>query len=115
MIHHIHSITKGVKNKIAILGDMFELGENAVRYHEKLALIIKRQKIDEVYSIGMLMKNLHMKLENMNILSRHFKVRKSLTNFINKMDFTNSIILVKGSRGMKMENFVNAIKSGVKK
>lgn len=101
--------------KILILGDMFELGENAVRYHEKLALIIKRQKIDEVYSIGTLMKNLHMKLENMNILSRHFKVRKSLTNFINMMDFTNSIILVKGSRGMKMEDFVNVIKSGVKK
>jgi len=33
---------------------------------------------------------------------------------LNKFDFSESIVLIKGSRGMKMEEMVEAIKMGMK-
>jgi len=96
--------------KIAILGDMFELGEKAGLLHSNLLKVVKKAKIDEVYTIGPLMKNLNEALKSVDsIKSRHFTSRSILKNFLEKKDLTNSVILVKGSRGMKMEEFVKVI------
>ncbi len=45
--------------KIAILGDMLELGKKSAQMHADLALPIKAAGIDLVYTCGPLMKNLH--------------------------------------------------------
>lgn len=100
---------KTYKNKIAVLGDMFELGEKASDYHTGLASVIKRNKIGKVYCIGSLMKNLFTALSNSKIECMHFDSRESLKELLNNTDLSNAIILVKGSRGMKMEEFVNTI------
>ena len=39
------------------------------------------------------------------------KNRKELRKYLEKMDLSNSVILVKGSRGMKMEEFVSVIQA----
>src|SRR4030067_3137041 len=46
---------KAFKKKVAILGDMFELGDTAEKHHKNLASVIKKNKINEVYTIGNLM------------------------------------------------------------
>ena len=56
-IELLNKISKGRK-KIAVLGDMFELGNEAEKL-KKLSKIIKQNKIDEVILIGSLMKNLN--------------------------------------------------------
>ena len=101
------------KRKILVLGDMFELGEQSAKLHEHLAGDIKKNKIDSVYSIGNLMKKLDSVLNKSNIENIHFKNRKSLNAFLSRMHFENSVILIKGSRGMKMEEFVKKIESRV--
>ncbi len=101
---------KTYKRKIVFLGDMFELGDTAIKHHKELASVIKKNKITEVYSIGNLMKNLNKELSKTEITNKHFKDRKSLADFISGNDFSDSVILVKGSRGMKMEEFVQSIK-----
>ncbi|HSP88390.1 MAG TPA: UDP-N-acetylmuramoyl-tripeptide--D-alanyl-D-alanine ligase [Ignavibacteriaceae bacterium] len=101
---------KSFKKKIAILGDMFELGDTAEKHHKNLARIIKKNKIDEVYTIGNLMEVLNQELKKSQIINQHFLNRDSLKNFIREKDLTNSVILVKGSRGMKMEEFVQQLK-----
>jgi UDP-N-acetylmuramoyl-tripeptide--D-alanyl-D-alanine ligase len=98
------------KKKIAVLGDMFELGNTAVKHHKNLFPVIKKNKITEVYTIGNLVKNLNKELQKSGILNKHFPERESLTGFISGYDFAGSVILVKGSRGMKMEEFVRIIK-----
>jgi UDP-N-acetylmuramoyl-tripeptide--D-alanyl-D-alanine ligase len=98
-------ITK-YERKIVILGDMFELGENAAELHAALLTSIKKNKITEVYTIGKLMQSLNEKLLKTKIINKHFTTRKNLISFIGKQDLKNSVILVKGSRGMKMEEFV---------
>ena len=102
------------KNRIAILGDMFELGKESKVLHEKLANVFVKNKIDCVYTIGKFMKYLNIKLKSKNIEALHFKDRESLKKFLTNESFTNSVVLVKGSRGMKMEEFVDIIKTNKK-
>ena len=102
------------KNHIAILGDMFELGDESKVLHEKLASVCIKNKIDFVYTIGKFMKYLNIKLKSKNIEALHFNDRESLKKFLTNESFANSVILVKGSRGMKMEEFVDIIKTNKK-
>lgn len=97
--------------KILVLGDMLELGKNKIELHKSLSPVIRKNKIDELYTIGPAMKHLNESLKLKGILKKHFRTRKSLMNFITKKNFNNSVILVKGSRGMCMEEFVIAIKN----
>jgi UDP-N-acetylmuramoyl-tripeptide--D-alanyl-D-alanine ligase len=97
------------KRRIALLGDMFELGKSEIKLHKALAPIIRKAKIDEVYTIGKRMGYLHEVLRGEKFKSKHFKKRSSLLGFIQEYDFSDSVILVKGSHGMKMEEFVNTL------
>ncbi|MFA6978090.1 MAG: UDP-N-acetylmuramoyl-tripeptide--D-alanyl-D-alanine ligase [Ignavibacteriaceae bacterium] len=95
--------------KIAVLGDMFELGTESKKEHKLLATSIKKNKIDEVYLLGKQMKNLAEKLQVEKISCKHFSTREKLGNFLDNYSLQNLVVLVKGSRGMKMEEFVNQI------
>jgi len=96
--------------KILYLGDMLELGKNSIKLHQGLRNVINNSGISEVYTIGSKMKYLHKSLSNTKLVSKHFDNRKSLSNHIRKMDLIDSVVLVKGSRGLKMEEFVSEIK-----
>ena len=94
------------KKRITILGDMFELGDKSVEAHRSLGINLKKNRIDEVYTVGKYMKYLKEGLNGFNITSRHFNNRNSLHHFLLKKNFDNSVVLIKGSRGMKMEEFL---------
>jgi UDP-N-acetylmuramoyl-tripeptide--D-alanyl-D-alanine ligase len=99
--------------KILILGDMFELGEQSKKLHERLAFHIRKNKIDSVYTIGKFMKYLNGVLNKNKINNIHFNNRQRLKEYLNRLALEDSVILVKGSRGMKMEEFVNIIESRI--
>jgi len=96
--------------KIIFLGDMLELGKKSIKLHQGLQNVIKKSGIDEVYTIGSKMKSLHKTLSNKKIITKHFSNRKALLNQIRKMDFDDSVVIVKGSRGVMMEEFLYEIK-----
>jgi UDP-N-acetylmuramoyl-tripeptide--D-alanyl-D-alanine ligase len=97
------------KRKILVLGDMFELGENSIQLHESISNVISKKNVDAVYTIGKNIKHLNTKLDKKKINNRNFRTRKSLASFLQKLDLQNSAVLVKGSRGMKMEEFVQIL------
>jgi len=99
------------KRKIAVLGDMFELGNESKSKHIDLASFINKTKVDEVYSIGAMMKLMNQKLNGKTKVHQHFNDRESLKKHLKKFDTKNSVVLVKGSRGMKIEEFVSIIES----
>ena len=99
------------KRKIAVLGDMFELGNESKSKHINLASFINQTKVDEVYSIGKMMKLMNQKLNGKTKVHQHFSDRESLKKHLKRFDTKNSVVLVKGSRGMKMEEFVSIIES----
>lgn len=100
------------RRKILVLGDMLELGIEAVRLHISISNEIKKIKDVEVLLIGKLMKHLHLKLSQLKINSTYFKSRELLNKFLASQKFENTIILIKGSRGMRMEEFLETIKVG---
>ncbi len=103
---------KKYNKKIAVLGDMFELGESGIKLHKQLAASIKKNKIDRVFLIGKLMKYLSDELQSSKIICRYFKDRNLLNKFLSNLDLENTVLLVKGSRGMKMEEFIKTIEAG---
>ena len=101
-------ITKYEK-RVAILGDMFELGRQSKHLHESLAKEIIQNKINSVYLVGKMMRYLYKKLKSSDIEAAYFEDRESLKNFLKFKSFARSVVLVKGSRGMKMEEFIDKI------
>ncbi|MFZ1289644.1 MAG: UDP-N-acetylmuramoyl-tripeptide--D-alanyl-D-alanine ligase [Melioribacteraceae bacterium] len=98
------------KNKILVLGDMFELGENAKQIHINLAQNIEKAKVNILITIGKNTKYLNEAIKLSSITRYHFNNRKKMNVFFEDLRLNDSVILVKGSRGMHMEEFVETIK-----
>lgn len=99
------------KKKIAVLGDMFELGKQSKVKHLEVADYLSTLQIDEVFTIGKMMNLLDKKLNAKMKSHKHFDNRNALKNHLNNISLKDTVILVKGSRGMKMEEFVSVIQS----
>lgn len=94
--------------KIAILGDMYELGDDAVKFHKNLKEDIINANIDKVFTVGSLMYNLFESLpENLKGIhcDNSSQMKEKIVSFIKDDD----TILIKGSRGVRMENIVENI------
>jgi UDP-N-acetylmuramoyl-tripeptide--D-alanyl-D-alanine ligase len=100
------------KNKILVIGDMLELGSRTTELHQDIAAYIDSSKVDELYTIG---KKARVIFKNVGriIIKKHFSKRESLISFLNELKINDSIILFKGSRGMRMEEFLNVLASRV--
>ncbi|MEM2145482.1 MAG: UDP-N-acetylmuramoyl-tripeptide--D-alanyl-D-alanine ligase [Candidatus Jordarchaeaceae archaeon] len=105
---------KVFKKKIMILGDMFELGKHAVKFHKELADNFKKNKNLFVLTHGKLMKHFHRELKKKNIKTIHFETRDALSLYLQYEIEDKSVVLIKGSRGMKMEEFVNILENRFK-
>ncbi len=104
---------KNYKRRIVVLGDMLELGDQSPKLHAELFKVIKRNKLDFVITIGGMMMNLDAEMKKAQMDSIHFDDRAEMTKFLSGFDFSNSVVLVKGSRGMKMEDFSKVIEDKV--
>lgn len=94
--------------KIAILGDMKEMGENSILEH-KIVLDYAQQICDMVLIVGSDMSNTFEMYEfESKVVS--FENNDELINFLDFVDKSNSIILVKGSRSMKLEEVILKLK-----
>ncbi len=111
-IEFLNTFDKKLK-RVAILGDMFELGDKAALSHRRLSGEIIKNGIDEVYTVGKLMKNLNDALKVKKITHQHFTKKEKLAGFITEKNFSNSVVLLKGSRGMKMEEFIKAFEGKI--
>ena len=84
--------------KIAILGDMAELGDKSSEFHLKIGEYAKNLDIDYLFSIGDKAKNYG------------FENFESQQDLINKLQtFDNATILLKASRTTKLENLIPKI------
>jgi len=111
-MHAAFTVLKDIRTyerKILFLGDMFELGSNSTQMHKNLAPAIISNGAAQVYLTGELMKNLYEELHNKLPDVRYFENPEDIIEFSGSLDKSNSVILVKGSRGMKMERVVKKI------
>lgn len=98
--------------KIAVLGDMLELGEKEKEYHAELWKNIQKAQIDKIYLFGERMKVLYEKLlekqQFVGIKEKeviYFENKQDIIDKINEND-NKKAILVKASRGIKLEEII---------
>lgn len=94
--------------RIAVLADMKELGDKSKAEHEGIAVEASKLAIDKVFLYGDEMKYAYKKFKDKTVV-KHFKNKNDLTKEIIETTTKHDIILVKGSRGMKMEEVVKMI------
>lgn len=95
--------------RIAVLGDMKELGEKGPRLHEELAEAIETNKIDLVFTAGPLMRNLIEALPKAKV-ALHAETSAELVDAAVAAIRPGDAVTVKGSLSMKMALVVKALK-----
>lgn len=97
------------KRKIAVLGDMKELGVNEIHFHENLSATIDKYEIDLVFACGNLCKHLY---DNLRECKKGFWAENSeeLSHHVVEKINDEDCVLIKGSRSMQMEKIVDTLK-----
>ncbi len=94
--------------RIAVLGDMAELGEKSEDLHAALADVVKEKNIDRVYMVGPHMKKLSDQLAGFRN-GGHFDERSALEAILTRDLRPGDVVMVKGSNASGMNKVVNKI------
>lgn len=94
--------------RVAVLGDMLELGERAVEEHRALARAAAEARIDLVFCCGPLMRHLYEALP-MRMRGAYAADSEALLPLLQGALQPGDVILVKGSLGSRMGRIVDAL------
>jgi UDP-N-acetylmuramoyl-tripeptide--D-alanyl-D-alanine ligase len=101
-------VLAGVTGKrILVMGDMGEVGEAAAQFHDEIGGHAKSCGIEMLLALGSLSADA---VHNFGEGARHFDNVETLIAALKPELDANTTVLVKGSRFMRMERVVNAIK-----
>lgn len=108
---------KGFRQRIAVLGDMLELGASEEEYHREIGASLTPDKVDQLFTYGTLGLKIaegaagHLKPARIHAYTDKTELIRDLTSLIHPKD----VVLVKASRGMKLEEVVDAVKHNILK
>jgi UDP-N-acetylmuramoyl-tripeptide--D-alanyl-D-alanine ligase len=89
--------------KIALLGDMLELGRSAESSHKKIGQLARKLGIDILICVG--------KLSRAMKGDYHFGNNLPALKRVKSLLHSGDVLLVKASRGMRLEEIVEAIRN----
>ncbi|WP_200940300.1 UDP-N-acetylmuramoyl-tripeptide--D-alanyl-D-alanine ligase [Pedobacter sp. Leaf194] len=87
--------------KVAILGDMFELGPESEEQHKRIAEQAMNSGLDQIIFIG---KYFYALSKNYNAV--FFEKPDEAADYLKTNKISDALILLKGSRGMKLESLL---------
>lgn len=101
------STAKG--RKVAVLGDMFELGKDEIELHKKVGSLAANVGIDVLVCIGNLSKHMYdcARLSMDNVL--YFKDKEEFKQLMNDLIKEGDTVLFKASNGMKFKEIVQSM------
>lgn len=94
------------EKKVAILGDMFELGATSEKEHQDLVNYLENLNFIRVFLVGANFKK--VKTSSPNI--QQFEKFPELEQAILSTDLQDTNVLIKGSRGMELERLLHVFK-----
>ncbi|WP_434753250.1 UDP-N-acetylmuramoyl-tripeptide--D-alanyl-D-alanine ligase [Paenibacillus amylolyticus] len=104
---------KGYRMKVAVLGDMLELGPEEQQLHHGIGTYITPAKLDRVLVYGSLSLQIaegakkHMEAEAVHA----FESKEELTRYLLDNLHPKDVVLFKASRGMKLEDVAQALQT----
>lgn len=101
-----------VKRKIAVLGDMFELGEFSEEIHRKVGIEVVTHKIDILVTVGKLAKYIaeeakYLRMPEKNIIS--LETTEEASEYLNKILQKDDAVLLKAAHGMRFSEILKSI------
>ena len=91
---------------VLVLGDMGEVGESSAQVHDEIGGYAKSKGIDALYALGEMSR---VAVRNFGEGARHFDTPESLVDALRPQLDAGTVVLVKGSRFMRMERVANAL------
>ena len=98
--------------KIAVLGDMLELGDFSLDLHEKVGIEVKKNNIDILITVGNLAKNIANRAieEGMNKDNVYMcDTNKEAAELVNKLAEKADTVLLKASNSMHFQEIFDLI------
>ncbi len=97
--------------RIAILSDMLELGDFTENFHLEVGNYAAAKKIDVLIAVGDKARSIFLgAIETMSPdQAKYFETKEALLEVLDTMVHPGDVILVKGSRGMVMDQVVNRL------
>ena len=99
----LESLSNLTNSKLAIIGDMFELGKAENIEHQKIVKFAKGLNIDKIIFIGSRFKKCEINFKNFHFFNNKREFHKS------NLKINENNILIKGSRSMRMETIINEL------
>jgi len=93
--------------RILISGDMLELGNKAPYYHKKIGALVACSGIDDFIGVGKLMRNGFLAAKKSGMENTWFcQSKKEVVTLLKRIAQPDDVVLVKGSRAIKMEDVI---------
>lgn len=91
-------------NKMAILGDMLELGDDSAKEHDSIVNLLNNKNITNLILVGPFFKE-----SGRSINAKTFSNSDEVVDYLKQHPVKDSTILIKGSRGIKLEKVVELL------
>ena len=95
--------------KVAILGDMFELGENEKAMHGEVGEYAAEKGIDLILCVGELSEAMYQEAAGNGGNAKYYETREALEEVLNEILQPGDTVLVKASHSMAFEKLVKCI------
>ena len=92
------------KNKVIILGDMLELGDESNKEHELIIKLFKDNNLGKIFLVGPIFFK-----QDCSSYVKKFEKTEELIKFLKDEPLDNHTILIKGSRGIKLEDCIDIL------
>lgn len=101
---------EGISRRVAVLADMFELGDLSYQCHYDVGAYIAEQKVDEVVTVGTEATYIAKGIQDKgsNIITHSFSTNQEAIGYLKGHLKAGDGLLVKGSRSMRTDEIVKA-------
>ncbi|MGL4736832.1 MAG: UDP-N-acetylmuramoyl-tripeptide--D-alanyl-D-alanine ligase [Cellulosilyticaceae bacterium] len=99
--------------KVAVLGDMFEMGDHGPGLHREVGEYAASTAIDVLCAVGTIAKNIYegaQAAQNKDLELYYYETQEDFLKDTKQFEDPLNMILFKASRGMHFENLVNAMR-----
>lgn len=100
------------RSRWVVTGDMMELGRMAESFHKMIGRAIAESKIEGLLTLGKLSKYTLSEARKYGMKSLwHCSTHGEIADILNKVARSGDAVLIKGSRGMRMEEVIKKLKA----